>query len=241
MKERAKGRCASPAKHLLHRLAAAAKRRFLVDCFAMVLAYHLILSAYGFWLPNDQRGSWSEFVRAYELTAFGPATKTNTRRSVASRRFDPTRRVAMRAALARKPVLFDGRQARAIAFGFADYVGRSLVPVHACAIMADHAHLVVGRFRLSIERLCEQLKGAATAQLNREDRHPFADQPYRNDRLPTPWARKAWWVYLDSATDVRRSIRYVIENPVRAGLRPQRWSFVTPYELGEERTLRVTR
>ena len=207
----------------------------------MVLAYHLILSAYGFWLPNDQRGSWSEFVRAYELTAFGPATKTNTRRSVAGRRIDATRRGAMRTALVRQPVLFDGRQARAIAIGFADYVGRSMVPVHSCAIMPDHVHLVIGRFRLSIERICEQLKGAATARLNREDRHPFVNQPYRNDRLSTPWARKGWWVYLDSDTDVRRSIRYVNENPVRAGLRPQQWSFVAPYGLCEEGTLRVTR
>ena len=207
----------------------------------MVLAYHLILSTYGFWLPNDQRGSWSAFVRAYELAAFGPATKTNTRLSVAGRRFDPTGRVAMRAALACQPVPFDGRQARAIAIGFADYVDRSMVPVHACAIMPGHVHLVVGRFRLPIERICEQLNGAATAQLNREGIHPFADVPYRNGRTPTPWARKGWWVYLDSAADVRRSIRYVNENPVRAGLRPQRWLFVTPYESCEEGTLRVTR
>ena len=207
----------------------------------MALAYHLILSAYGFWLPNDQRGSWSEFVRAYELAAFGPATKTNTRRSVAGRRFEPSQRAAMQAALARQPVVFDGRQARAIAIGFAGYVGRSMVPVHACAIMPDHVHLIVGRFRLSIERTCEQLKGAATAQLNREGIHPFADVHYRNGRTPTPCARKGWWVYLDSAAHVRRSIRYVNENPVRAGLRPQRWSFVTPYERCEEGTLRVTR
>ena len=207
----------------------------------MVLAYHLILSAYGFWLPNDQRGSWSEFVRAYELARFGPATKTDVRRSVAGRRFEPTRRVAMEAALAHPPVVFDGRQARAIAVGFADYVGRSMVPVHACAIMPDHVHLVVGRFRLPIERICEQLKGAATEQLNREGMHPFADVHYRNGRTPTPWARTDWWVYLGSAAGVRRSIRYVNENPVRAGLRPQRWSFVAPYESYEEAPLRVTR
>lgn len=28
----------------------------------MVLAYHVIFGAYGFWLPNDPRGSWSKFV-----------------------------------------------------------------------------------------------------------------------------------------------------------------------------------
>ena len=49
----------------------------------MVLAYHIIFTAYGFWLPNDPRGSWSEFVPFVELVRFGRATKTETRRSVA--------------------------------------------------------------------------------------------------------------------------------------------------------------
>jgi len=30
----------------------------------MVIGFHVILTAYGFWLPNDPRGSWSEFVGA---------------------------------------------------------------------------------------------------------------------------------------------------------------------------------
>src|SRR5437899_6098149 len=50
----------------------------------MVLASHVIFTTYGFWLPNDPRGSWSDFVAAWELfRAGGPATKTTTRRSVA--------------------------------------------------------------------------------------------------------------------------------------------------------------
>ena len=32
----------------------------------MVHGYHLILPMYGFWLPNDPRGSWSEYVRRWE-------------------------------------------------------------------------------------------------------------------------------------------------------------------------------
>lgn len=196
----------------------------------MILAYHLIISAYGFWLPNDERGSWSEFVHAYELEKFGPATKINTRRSVAARQYDPTRRASMRATLVRKPVNFTGIQAKSIAFGFSDYVNRSGLQIYACAVMPDHAHLVVGTFRLPIERICEQLKGAATAQLNREELHPFADEPYANQRLPTPWARKGWWVYLNSDADVERSVRYVNDNPMRAGLKLQRWSFVVPYD-----------
>ncbi len=41
----------------------------------MIRANHLIFTAYGFWLPNDPRGSWSNYVRAYELYQAGPATK----------------------------------------------------------------------------------------------------------------------------------------------------------------------
>ena len=36
----------------------------------MVHGYHLILPMYGFWLPNDPRGSWSDYVRSWELARF---------------------------------------------------------------------------------------------------------------------------------------------------------------------------
>ena len=42
----------------------------------MIHGYHVILPMYGFWLPNDPRGSWSEFVRKWELTRFGDGTQT---------------------------------------------------------------------------------------------------------------------------------------------------------------------
>ncbi len=34
----------------------------------MIHAYHVIMGAYGFWLPNDPRGSWSAFVGAGNLS-----------------------------------------------------------------------------------------------------------------------------------------------------------------------------
>ena len=49
----------------------------------MILAYHSIFSMYGFWLPNDPRGSGSDYVANWDLFRFGPATKVNTRHSVA--------------------------------------------------------------------------------------------------------------------------------------------------------------
>ena len=48
----------------------------------MVIACHCIFGTYGFWLPNDPRGSGSDFVASWELFRYGPATKTRGRRSV---------------------------------------------------------------------------------------------------------------------------------------------------------------
>src|SRR5947209_15408867 len=88
----------------------------------MVLGYHVIFSAYGFWLPNDPRGSWSEFVGAWELfLAGGTATKTEETCSLAHRPHDRVKRVATKKQLKRPPVKFTGVQARAVGRGFTDF------------------------------------------------------------------------------------------------------------------------
>src|SRR3954466_5909052 len=141
----------------------------------MVLAYHVIFSTYGFWLPNDPRGSWSDFVGSWELFRYGgPATKTTERRSVAYRQHDRQKRLETKRALKYPPVNFTGLQARAIARGFATYFDQTKLPVWACAILPDHVHLVVGRPQMPVEQLVIQLKGNATRQLEREGIHPLA-------------------------------------------------------------------
>src|ERR1700680_1345456 len=41
---------------------------FVEYCAMKVLVAHVIITAHGFWLPNDPRGSWSDFVGAWELS-----------------------------------------------------------------------------------------------------------------------------------------------------------------------------
>src|SRR5437870_11319972 len=97
-----------------------------------VRAYHVIFSAYGFWLPNDPRGSWSDYVRSWELfLAAGPATKVDTRRSVAGAAHDYESRKRGKAALVRPPVVFTGRQAQAVGDGFRKFVERASVSILA--------------------------------------------------------------------------------------------------------------
>src|SRR5437762_1949120 len=105
-----------------------------------VLAYHAVFTAYGFWLPNDPRGSWSDFVASWELFRFGPATTTDTRRSVAGVQHDNQARQAAKAALLYPPIVFDGRQALCIGQAFGAMVRKSGYVMYACAILPEHVH-----------------------------------------------------------------------------------------------------
>src|SRR6185312_2786246 len=197
----------------------------------MIAAYHVIFGAYGFWLPNDPRGSWSEFVGSWELFRYGPATKTNETRSVALADHDVGNRLAAKQALKHPPVIFTGIQARAIARGFAEYVTHSGLIVWACAILPDHIHLVLARFRLDVEQVVIQLKGAATERLLAERLHPFGELRQADGRLPKCFARGEWSVFLDQPEDIPRSIVYVEDNPDKEGKKRQQWQFVTPFEV----------
>lgn len=195
----------------------------------MVLGYHAIISAYGFWLPNDPRGSWSDFVGAWELLRFGTATKTDERRSLAARPHDHGRRLEAKRALKYPPVTFNGIQARAIARGFGTFAQKSGMTVWACAVLRDHTHLIIARHTYPIEQAVNLLKGAATRRLVAEDVHPLAASARGQTRPHTPWARGLWKVFLNSDAHIRRAIRYVEDNPLKEGQRRQNWSFVRPY------------
>ena len=91
----------------------------------LVIAYHLIWTANGWWLPNDPRGSWSDFVGSWELLRYGPATTTSETRSLAHIEHDRALRLAAKKALKHPAVEFTGIQARAIGEGFANYCKKS--------------------------------------------------------------------------------------------------------------------
>lgn len=193
----------------------------------VILATHVIITCYGFWLPNEERGSWSDFVRSYELYKnFGRATKSTFR----PKSYDPARRDAARRSLKYPYVRLSGMQARAVARGFAQIVEKAGYLIFACSIMPDHIHLVIGRFRYDVVQVANLMKGAATHRLLAEGLHPLA----KDGSLPSPWASKVWKVFLDCDEDVRRAIEYTEGNPEKDGLTPQAWSFVTRYRAAGE-------
>jgi len=187
----------------------------------MILAFHSIFSAYGFWLPNDPRGSWSDFVASWELFRFGPATKTGTRTSVAAVAHDKELRDAAKEGLKYPPVVFTGLQALAISHGFAKAAQEAPYIVLACAILPEHVHLVIGRHPRDIRRIVGHFKGRATQALVAEKLWPDPTRPV--------WAAKSWNVFIDDIEHLQRAIAYVQANPLKEGKKAQHWPFVTPY------------
>jgi REP element-mobilizing transposase RayT len=196
----------------------------------MVHGYHVIMPAYGFWLPNDPRGSWSDFVGKWELTRFGRTTKHLPRRTL--EQLSPEEvalRDEARKSLKYPPVCFTGVQARAIAAGFAHAARRNGYTIWACAIMPEHTHLVIARHRYKVEQIANLLKGAATRELLKQGLHPLAKYAPPNECPPAMWAVNAWRAFLDSEEAIESAIGYVEENPLREGKPTQKWSFVTPF------------
>ena len=187
-----------------------------------MIASHLIFSAYGHWLPNDPRGSWSDYVRNRKLLAFGNATTVQTRKSLAHVPHNATSRLQAKESLQYSPVQFSGLQARTIGRGFTQAVAESGYRVYACAIMPTHVHVVMANHIHSPKRIVGHLKGRATHHLNTEELHPLANQA-------SPWSVGSWVVFLDDDESVIHAIDYVCANPAKEGLPLQKWPFVVPY------------
>lgn len=189
----------------------------------MAIAYHITFGAYGFWLPNDPRGSWSDYVYASRLQQFGPATKVTTNRSVAYLSHDHSLRQRAKKALIYPSVVFAGMQVLAVGNGFAQVIQQVPYKVFACAIMPEHIHLVTAiHATRSVGRIVQHFKSGATQQLRKEGIHPFEKENH------SPWAEGYWSVYLDTEDEVFNAIEYVHNNPIREGLDPQNWPFVVP-------------
>jgi REP element-mobilizing transposase RayT len=194
----------------------------------MVRWYHLIISAYGFWLPNDPRGSWSDFVWAWELLKFGDASKVEGKRSYAHDPHDEMLRREAKAALKYPPVRFDEAQREVIAAGFARAVSEGAYGIFACCVGHDHAHLIVERHPRAIERITTHLKSKSSMSLRAAGCHPLKAYA-RNSAIPSPWSQGSWSVFISEETHLRSAIEYVKRHPIKESLAPQNWPFIRAF------------
>lgn len=197
----------------------------------MVHWYHAIISAYGFWLPNDPRGSWSDFVRAWELFRFGgPATTVSDNRIRSQDPHDASFRREMKRHMKYPPARFDEASRASIASGFERACDEFGFIVHACAIGFDHSHLVLERNPIrSSEQVIAVMKSRATHQMNLDGTNPMKPYASGDGAIPTPWGKSGWSAFIDDIEHLRCAIEYVTRHPMKEGLPPQPWTFITPF------------
>lgn len=186
----------------------------------MVLAYHLILTAYGHWLPNDPRGSMSTNVAAGKLTSLGKL-------HFGRKRTQPPRTVLkdfyQRADhQLEHPILwFDSAKRQVISDAFSEVMESQRYTCFACAILANHAHLIIRKHRDHAEDMIFTLRKDSAKWLRR-----LADVPNNHP----VWSSDQFKKYLNTPRDIDRTIRYVEDNPSRSNLPPQRFDFVKLFQ-----------
>jgi REP element-mobilizing transposase RayT len=130
----------------------------------LVIAHHLIWTAYGWWLPNDPRGSGSRTIRNDILSQLGEL-------HFGRKKVQPAGRVirefyARAATLLRHALLsFDDTARQVMASAFADVVAREKLTCWACVIMPDHVHALIRKHKLQAEDMIDRLKAESAARL----------------------------------------------------------------------------
>jgi REP element-mobilizing transposase RayT len=188
----------------------------------LFFAYHLIWTAYGWWLPNDLRGSTSKVVRRDHLKELGELHFGRKRVQPAS--WQVREFYANAAIHLQQPLLeFTQTEANAIAGAFAGVDRDFKYTCYACAIMPDHVHILIRKHKHLAEEMIQNFQRASDLRLT-ELGHREINQ--------TTWASGGGWkVFLDHPDEVRRTINYIDENPMKIGLPRQEWEFVTtPYD-----------
>jgi len=181
----------------------------------MVIAYHVIFTTYGTWLPNDPRGSYSKKIYNEQLRMLG-------RIKYGRQDPAPAKNLLLKFWTAATPNLthppfFIGDNTRPIiAAGFKTVVQRLGIKIGACAIMNDHVHELILRSKYRIEYVVNQLKGGATQTLKMKQ---------------TPWTRGCWKVFISDDETLLAAARYIQANPIAAELPAQSWDFVTPLSV----------
>ena len=185
-----------------------------------VIAHHLIWMAYGWWLPNDPRGSMSRTIRNDVISDLGELHYGRKRVQPAS---SVIREFYNNAAdkLKHDLLTFDDRERAELADSFAQTIRAQGYTCYACAIMPDHVHMCMRKHKHLAEDMIHNLQT--------DSRLRFRETGKRSAAHPV-WGGPGWKVFLETPDDIERTIRYIEENPIKARMPAQRWSFVKQYD-----------
>ena len=187
----------------------------------IVIAHHLIWTAYGWWLPNDPRGSTSQAIACDVIAELGALHHGRKRVQPAGGEvrafYDRAKEV-----LEHPLRTFTDREIDCIADAFASAMAEHRYTCYACAIMPDHAHALIRKHKHHAEEMIANLQATSRLAMGRSDSPRWGMHPV--------WADGGWKVFLDHPDEVRRTIRYVDDNPAKMKRPHQGWPFVREYD-----------
>ncbi len=170
--------------------------------------------------PNDPRGNTSRTIRSDVIAELGELHFGRKKVQPASRVIREFYEQA-RETLAFPLVRFNHAQVALIADSFAKVIRETPYTCYACAIMPDHVHILIRKHRDKAETMIARLQDASKQVLRTLGKIPTSHPV---------WGGPGWKVFLDSADDVERTIRYIRRNPVPLGKPVQEWEVVKPYD-----------
>ena len=186
----------------------------------IVIAHHLIWTAYGCWLPNDPRGAMSHTIRNDVLAELGDLHYGRKEVQPASADI----RLFYAAAderLTHPRMEFLPHEIVRLGAAFSQAIADARYTCYACAIMPDHTHVLIRKHRDQAENMIARLQTAGRLALQK-DVTRFAGHPV--------WGGPGWKVFQDHPDDIRRTVGYINGNPPKLHVPAQHWAFVTPYD-----------
>lgn len=186
----------------------------------MIIAHHLIFTNYGYWLPNDPRGSLSKEVLVSKIAELGEHHYGRKVKQPTSKELNDFRERAQE--VLKFPVFtFNDKQTEIIAHAFAQAIEQFNYTCYACAIMPDHVHIIIRKHRDKAEQMIENLQTTSRELLLDTDSSLRNDHPI--------WGGPGYKVFLSTTADMHRTIKYVEDNPIKIKRSKQTHPFVTPY------------
>jgi REP element-mobilizing transposase RayT len=174
---------------------------------------------YGWWLPNDPRGSTSQTIRNDWIAELDELHVGRKKLQPAGRDIRAFYERAF-AALKHPLLEFSPAEFEVVAEAIGQAIAECNYTCYACAIMPDHVHLVIRKHRDLAETMIENIQSLTACGLVRTG--------LRALNHPT-WTHGGWKVFLDHPDEVRRTVAYVQQNPLKMRLPAQSWPFVNEY------------
>ena len=123
----------------------------------IVIAHHLIFTAYGWWLPNDPRGSNSKTIRNDVIAELGEIHFGRKRVQPASGVIGEFYREADKR-LRHELLIFSERDVAAIATAVEEGTKEQRYTSWACAVVPDDVHVLIRKSKTSAEGLVDRLQ-----------------------------------------------------------------------------------